>query len=587
MPEHPDMRPDMYRPGDDAEAVPADLTSLHRRLVADGQVWRRRLPAAQGVIRRTHELTARSSSPTPLASQERPSGTWHSTAGATNRDPSTRATSTYPLKGQPTMMTGRLRGIATGAAAIAVVALLALLLHAFAAGRSGPGTTGQGIGVPGRTPGTQGGWQTIAGLTFTTTQNDMSALPAVAPSDPNTVYQATLSPVTLRRTADAGAHWTTLHLPGDTSHVEDFQVFVSPLDATHVFVTLTSSLPPQSQPSACPTLTGLQQGQPAALASTGATSGASPDRGMRASRPRSGTIPCSIQYFSADGGDSWQQLTLPVRGVLVNPSPALAAPSLRLLQAQGNHLFAAEGCGPFCEGPSLDIVTSADGGAHWTLADRAIRSAGSDVCDFGVSPSGGDIFAITATQGCSDMTAVPSYLWHSTDGGGHWTRVGRLPADAWLGLAVVPQPQGQGQTQPLLYIHLPQVTVQGHGTSMSDGPTSLKVSADGGKTWKAAPPTGITTTTRPYSGPLCVLGDGTVVEDYGDPGSVNTLYGWKLGEAGWQPVAPAIRGQVMQVLVEGQGGSQSLVAVTITGYQQSGQSISGETITVQSYTATE
>jgi hypothetical protein len=487
---------------------------------------------------------------------------------------------TYPLthlspKGQPHMINGRVRTIATGVAALAVVAMLALLFRAFADARTGPDTS-PGAAPGGTTQAVQqhGKWFTINALTFTTTQQGLAALPAVAPADTNTVYQATLSPVALRRTTDAGKHWTTLQIPGDTANTEAVQVFVSPLNAKTVFLTITSPLPPQSTESACPTLNPAQS-QRVSLSSRSAATGSRP---YSSALPKSGRIPCSLQYYSTDGGGSWTPLTLPIRSVLVDTTPMLAMPTAHLLHAQGPQLYAAAGCGPFCSGPSQDILTSADGGVHWTLADHAIRVAGHNVCDFDAAPGGNDVYAITSTQSCGSETVPTAYLWHSTDKGTHWTKVGALPANAWLGLAVVAQAQGQ----PLLYLHLPNVTVQGHGTSMTDGPTSLRVSANGGKTWTAAPAAGITATSRPYTGPLCVLSDGTVVENYGDP-MTSALYGWKIGDAAWHQVTGQINGQVSQVLVVPQGGTDTLVAVTIAKYNQSGNTSTGETLTVQSY----
>jgi len=574
MDEHPSNGHDR----DDAEIVPDDVQTLHHRLEADGRAWRRRLPSVQGLIEHTRHVTATvaaergADGDRPAVAPPWQSYPAHPEGGRRTSDMPMMQT---PVKGQLDMITRRVRSLATGTVAVAVVAMIALLFYTVATSRSGTGT---GPGAHATATPTHGVWQTISGLTFTTSQQGPWSLPAISPANPNTAYQATLGPIKLRRTTDQGAHWTQLHVPGDTSNVEAFQVFVSPLDATHVFLTLTSPLPPQSQASACPTIAASQAGT-VAVRSRLSRAGA-----LAANLPRSGTIPCSLQYYSADGGDSWQQLMLPVRSVLIDPPALFGAPTSHLLRAQGSRLYAAAGCGPNCFGLGADIVTSTDGGAHWTLADQAIRAAGHNVCDFAASPSGNDVFAITATQSCGSETVPPAYLWHSADAGAHWTKVGQLPANAWLGLAVVAQTQGQ----PLLYIHMPQVTVQGHGSSMSDGPTYLRVSADGGKTWKAAPATGIASTSRPFTGPLCVLGDGTVVETYGDP-MLTTLYGWKLGDAAWHQVTAPIRGNVSQVLVVAQGGTDTLLAVTVASYNQTGVStptgvyISGETITVQSY----
>jgi hypothetical protein len=203
------------------------------------------------------------------------------------------------------------------------------------------------------------------------------------------------------------------------------------------------------------------------------------------------------------------------------------------------------------------------------VADQQIRAAGHYVCDFSVAPGGSDVFAITATESCGNESAPPIYLWHSVDAGAHWTKVRQLPANGWVGMAVVSQPSGQ----PLLYIQLTPVTAQSHTDVVTDGPTHLMVSADSGKTWTAAPGSGIAGPVESSSGPLCVLSDGTVIEYFGDPTTAG-LYGWKLGETTWRMVAPPIKGaDVLQMLVARQGESDALFAVT-----------SGQTgITVQSY----
>jgi BNR/Asp-box repeat protein len=534
----------------DAEGVPPDLKSIHRQMVAEGQLWQRSLPATQRLIERTQRLTMSQA----LASPQTPPPIMQPLAPTDNGG----ASQSF-VKGSRDMMTSqetnrtpsrtpsRMRSLWAGLAAIVVVALLAGVFYALASSRrsSGPAS------VPTATAQAHGKWQTLASLPF----SDPPQGPVIAPSDPNTVYEATLSPLKLRRTTDQGAHWTELHVPGDTSNLESFQVFVSPLDAKMVFVTLTSPLPPKSQVSACPTIPASQASTgAAAVSATRRNSGAAP---LAGGLTLSGNIPCSLQYYSTDGGASWKQLTLPIRAALVNPDRMFALPSGDVLSAQGNRLYAAAGCGPQCSGPSDDIVTSADGGAHWAVADQQIRAAGHDVCDFGAAPSGSEVFAITSTESCGNESAPLTYLWHSTDAGAHWAKVRQLPANGWTGMAVVSQPSGQ----PLLYIHMPQVTAQSHMDAVTDGPTHLMVSADGGKTWTAAPASGIAGSTESPSGPLCVLSDGTVIEYFGDP-TTAVLYGWKLGATTWRMVAPSLKGDVRQMFVARQGESDALFAVT-------------------------
>src|SRR5262249_23247980 len=152
------------------------------------------------------------------------------------------------------MKPGRIRTFAGAAMAVAVVALFALLLHGFALGRTstGPGASGPTPTSPATTSPDK--WHTYTDLPFTTTQQVLAALPAFGPGDPSRVYVPTLNPPnppTLRRPTNAGATWSNLTVPGDTSTVETLQVFVSPLSAKHVFLAITTPLPPTSNPNDC------------------------------------------------------------------------------------------------------------------------------------------------------------------------------------------------------------------------------------------------------------------------------------------------------------------------------------------------
>jgi hypothetical protein len=550
----------------DDGASPAELESLRWRLLADGVDWRVEFAASAAFLQQVEEF-GRAATQGELAAARpgafEPETAIHETSTqdtapnpqARPPKPSVRKAPQSSVKGSRDMMTSRMRGLWAGIAAIAVVALLAVVFSALAAsrGRSGPATS------PSPTAQTHGKWQTLASLPF----SEAPQGPAIAPSDPNTIYEATLAPVKLRRTTDRGAHWTELHVPGDTSDLESFQVFVSPLNAKMVFVTLTTPLAPTGQESACPVILASQaQG---AASTTLHGSSASPLAGRL---PLSGKIPCSLQYYSVDGGASWKQVILPLRAALVDPDRIFSVGPTHILSAQRSRLYAAAGCGPQCGGPGDDIVTSADGGAHWTQADRDIRAAGQYVCDFSAAPSGGDVFAITATESCGGEGGPPIYLWHSADAGAHWTKASQLPTNGWRRMAVVPQPSGQ----PLLYIQLPQITPQNHMDAITDGPMHLMVSADGGKTWTAAPASGVSGSTESPSGPLCVLSDGTVIEYFGDT-TTAALYGWRLGETTWRMIAPPFKGDMRQMFVARQGESDALLAMT------SG----GNGITIQSY----
>lgn len=535
------------------DGITPELEALHQRLLADGASWRRSLPSPDGMIRYARRVTGMAGELYTMSFETRRE---EGDEGTVETGPNTDALGTTPghalstpkaeERGHQAMNIRSARGVAAGAAALVVVTLLVVILHTFVA--SG---TGAGAQVHGK-------WQTLSRLTMTTSDTLSSGVPAVAASDPNTVYETTLSPLKVRRTTDAGAHWTNLHVPGDTSGVEDIQVFVSPLDAQNVFLTLTTPAPSGASAS-CPAA-------PTAQSTTGSTAAtASHAVPLAMTVPQSGRVPCSLQYYSNDGGNTWKPLTLPVQAVLVDTLPYLQPLTADILRPQGMRLYAAAGCGPMCGFAGDDIVSSADGGAHWTVADQSIRAAGYYICDFAPAPTGSDVYAVATTVGCNNESVPPLYLWHSGDAGAHWTLVGRMPTNASYGMAVVSTPSGKS----LLYVQAPQATAQPHTIATVNGPDRLEVSADGGVTWQAAPASGVPSAAQPSSasGPLCVLSDGTVVEAFVNA-SQTSLYGWKQSDTAWRSVAPPLHGQLTALLAVPQNGEDELIAVTGGGLGQ-------------------
>ena len=274
-------------------------------------------------------------------------------------------------------------------------------------------------------------------------------------------------------------------------------------------------------------------------------------------------------------GQHWQPLTLAKPAVLEDSGEEFIPPTTHILWAQGTRLYAAGGCGAFCSGPGLDILTSTDGGATWKLVDHDISAALAHICDFTAAPSGTDVYALASEQTCSDMTLVPLSVWHSADAGAHWTKQGPAPSDADMRMLGVATSAGPA----LLYGHFPKGVAQGHGITITNTPDSLKVSADNGKTWQSAPTTGVPAGAS-SAGPLCALPDGTVVEAFGSQALDLGLYGWKLGDTAWHQIAPKAAGQVRLLLAEpgSDGAGYTLIAATF-----SGDSTSGAKITVQTY----
>jgi hypothetical protein len=209
MPENVERtRPDSGNPAE-AEAISFDDLPLHRQLLTDGERWRAGLPSPTALVREAERLTRTHTH----------TGTSRAATMETRR---TTWEHGHTARGQLSMQLGRIRTFAGAAMAVAVVALFALLLHGFVVGRTSTGT-GSGSAPT-------SGWQNSKGLGYTTTQQGASALPAFAPSDPSTVYIATVTPSNppaLRRTTNGGATWTNVTLPCDSSNVDSLQVFLT------------------------------------------------------------------------------------------------------------------------------------------------------------------------------------------------------------------------------------------------------------------------------------------------------------------------------------------------------------------------
>src|SRR5215469_8668035 len=107
---------------------------------------------------------------------------------------------------------------------------------------------------------------------------------------------------------------------------------------------------------------------------------------------------------------------------------------------------------------------------------------------FAAAPTGSTVFAVAATQACDSEALPPLALWRSDDAGLHWQSAGALPSPMVTGMAAMSQP---GSAQPLLYLNMPPASMGNHTTNVTWSPANVQVSADGGKTWKAAPTGGV------------------------------------------------------------------------------------------------
>jgi hypothetical protein len=413
-----------------------------------------------------------------------------------------------------------------------MVLVVALLVGALVASHlpatnhpTGQGTQTPGTATPTATPGPDGTWVTPQGLA------NLKGVPTLAPSNPNILYQvfsmdSQTAPPTISRSNDSGATWQTLPVP----FVASGQVFgvtlgVSPLDA-QVVVLQVAYYASANMPTTCPD-----------------TSAAA---GLKAAR--AGFALCYLHYLSRDGGRHWQLLALPVSAqdmvnTILEPMGNLTPSGGLLLRAQGARLYA------FMEAPGgSHLLVSADGGQTWRVDDAGIGAASRYVCAAQVlpAPDGSVIFALVSPLPCG--TGGVQELWRSDDAGATWHRTGPLPGNAAVGVqSFVVSAQG-ARAMPLIYAMISGGLLK---------PSDLKVSVDGGATWLAAPDQGIVSGIYTFTGPLAVLGDGSVLAGVqrplnSSPYLATALYRWKPGEAAWHQVAPAVTGTPYSVLVTGQ-----------------------------------
>ena len=502
------MADDTRFPGcrDDLTELSPELCSLYHELLADGTVWRTEQPAMSGldatIVALMIQREAARHPDTATASPARAPG---------SQVRHTDMKGTLPMQGK------RLRGLVAAAATLAVVALFATALLNTALHRSSPRSPGATTTAASPTD-AHGRWVKQPRLTEPGASSD----PAIAPTDPSVVYEATnpanapnasgdSSGITLRTTADGGASWRTISIPGGiiATDLKDAVFFVSPLRAQTVFLQLFD----ESMPN-CPPGSSVSEGSPM----------------------------CIPVYVSTNSGASWLPVHLPVPGVLGYGGVVGSAP----LYAQGTRLYSSATC--YGDAACTRILASDDGGLTWQPVDGAIRAGGQSVCDYAVSPAGSTIFAVTASDHCAQQGHSPMLLWRSDDAGGHWAQVGALPQPFVHGMAVTANPAGG---TPLLYINMPrQIGTFSKGdvsyAKLSASPGDLRVSADGGLTWHAAPPQGAPTNQDMSFGPYGALSDGSVVFPFvpapdvlTDPAGV-PLYTWKLGDTSWHELAPAL-----------------------------------------------
>ncbi|HEY7355481.1 MAG TPA: sialidase family protein [Ktedonobacterales bacterium] len=535
---------------DQMEPLGPEYEALQRRLLTDGTVWRARLPSTERLERRLDVLTNQERAAHFRAAGARQSG---------------RLQLLSQLTGGYTVFQGRIRTALALTTVAVVVVLFAVLFYGFVGHKAGNTAS-------------PGGTQTtiVSQPTNAPAQHQYGdAVPAVAPGNPNVVYKlvpgsGSSGQLVLARSTDGGATWKTFALPsvhGGSAPTPQV-VFVSPLNPQYVFLTVTVDLPSgDSGLQPCPqsiTTSGVQ--------SYVALSGGSPV--------------CAVEFLSRDGGAHWSLVHLPASAApaalgdtsgYVFPTFYLFSNGTTVFHVQGNRLYSTTNVEPgsppnYPETQStatIRIVVSTDGGLNWSYADDALASKGTIICDYAATPDGSTLFAVTAA-GCNSEAAPSAFLWRSDDAGAHWTVVGRLPDNAEMGMIAVSR--GSGQT-PLLYINMAKETCttspyisrpRSGSCGLDASPANLQVSANGGKTWTAAPTRGFPTGQPQSPGmPLGVLNDGSVLFLASMAQDTDGFYTWKLGETSWHHVGPNFTGASSAFVVP---GAKNVVCV-VTGHQ--------------------
>ncbi|HZC07552.1 MAG TPA: sialidase family protein [Ktedonobacterales bacterium] len=522
---------------DERASLPPHLLPIHDRLSGDGARWRWRVPDGAGLGAWARATLVAG----PDASDAGESRARHYLRERDLDVLEAERTPSHGPKGPLHDMTmTRMRGFAGVAAAVLVVGLIALLLtHAANRGGTGAGSDATPTPLP-PTPSGASGQQPGQFM-----QPDQ--LPVVAPNNQRVVYR--IANGALLRSSDGGKTYTSEALPKtDLTKVDSMSLAVSPLDASHVFVTMGGQN--NNQPCMPPT------SPYPAIASHG---------GIMAS----GYVPCAEQYQSVDGGQTWTIPTLPTKGVLgglnmMRPIQGPYGDQSYAIQAQGSRLYAALAfdnmSGSLIDSPGVRLIASDDGGQTWRFADEGLAASNRYVCDFGAAPASSVVYAITGDGACNNESYPNLSLWRSDNGGQDWAHVRALPSAVENpGFIGAPKSEETGlfvNSQGELYIFMPQVSVQGKGASTRTSPANVMVSLDGGATFTAAPTAGLQANTY-LTGPFAILDDGSVVFGLPSPGvqsggpapSAAILYTWKHGASSWTKISGVIPAGVAAVTV--------------------------------------
>jgi len=504
---------DGFLPPEQLDELAPELDELDSALLRDGGVWRRRLPEGQQAAHRALAVLKRRGLPPGVVA-----GTRFYTMGERARGIPRSA----PLWARR-QRRERGREWVGIAAMMAVVVLIAALLHALVASHEGerPQTK---TPLPSATGSLTADTSKLEQWTLLSGFSGHSNV-ALAPSNPHVAYDYRVEESTpskfgppptyvLARTEDGGATWQPLPLPipqpasGGQSDYGILTVSVSPLDPQWVYVTFQLSTA---------TLCDHYGG------------------GIG----KSGGI-CAPQFVSTDGGRHWRQMHIPATAPQERGVPVLAGD----FAVQGNRLYVTIGDFCPCSGAAAlgRMAVSTDGGVTWRTMDDALIAKGLGVDSYAVAPSGATLFAIAERVNASLMPITqvsPPYapghlqLWRSDDAGASWKLVGDVPHNAVRNMWIT---RGTDEAHPLLYFVTESDGTTGQFTELPM--PAVAASLDGGKTWTEAPATGIPSGYTAYAHIWGVLPDGSVLLVFMSNDGSRTIFAWKAGAANWRQVTP-------------------------------------------------
>ncbi len=502
---HPIERTDAR---DDA-LLASEFGPEHEALVALAAKWSATTPSAERLAAFTRQLPSQQPAPqsarsVPLVERMR---------SRAQREANIPPTTRHGGKG---------RLLATVAAAVIIVGLLATALLRFAPGRTGrpqqhqlPAATATATPLTAR----QTEEPTNGAVTGSwTTVSQAQLIPA--PSDGNIVYQTTLGPSAgsgVQVSHDGGVTWNALTLPTFTQPVVQSEsvdaLRVSDRDGQIVLLSLmlnTGSAPA----SDCP---------PGSKAPAPSSSGPALHGGIDAS----GYSYCIANFASHDSGATWANMIVPTD--ITYPPAAL---DQNTVWQMGNSLFGVDSVGlGFKRLTGASLLVSHDLGVTWAYTNSLSPESSAFLCSVVPSPSDGALYVDTNASNCFagvTPTATPFTVWRSVDDGATWRSVSTVNTGELLLFSSTP---GASHGTWLYALESPGGIPQ---------PVKIVVSADNGVTWSDAPTLPPDAQTANQAWPVKgVLSDGSLVmREF--TSTTQRFQAWRPGDARWRTLTAPI-----------------------------------------------